>query len=145
MRPYDVTGLGQYVAIVSTRNDAEDNHKFACWWWLWDIETIFTLLVLCEGNPSVFSGFAQKGPVVPKFNIFFGFSPNKLLNAQSVCRWFETPWRSYDATEAWWRIYASMNWVVIGRGKDLPIACSVLSSIGECRLNVNWINMIEFH
>ena len=33
-------------------------------------------------------------PVTRNFDVFFDVHMNKLLNKQSICRWFETSWRS---------------------------------------------------
>ena len=41
---------------------------------------------------------AHKRPEMHSFNIFIVASLSKLLNKLSSCRWFGTPWRSYDIT-----------------------------------------------
>ena len=48
-----------------------------------------TLLALCVGNPPVTGGFPTHRQVKWSFDV------NKLLNKQSSCQWFETPWHSY--------------------------------------------------
>ena len=40
--------------------------------------------------------------IMRSFVAFFVPGPNKLLNKQSNCRRFETPWRSYMANEIWY-------------------------------------------
>ena len=57
-------------------------------WWRNDMEMLFALLALCEGNPPVTSGF----PSQRASNVVLGVSLNKLLNKQSGYWWFETPW-----------------------------------------------------
>ena len=37
-------------------------------------------------------------PVIRIFDIFLILSPNKLLNRQLSCRWFEKPWRPFDVS-----------------------------------------------
>ena len=37
------------------------------------------------------SGSPHKGSVMRSFNVFFDITQNKLLDKQSICRWFETP------------------------------------------------------
>ena len=43
--------------------------------------------------------FTHKGPVMLNLDVVFDVSLTKLLNKQSKCRWFETPWRSNDIIE----------------------------------------------
>ena len=66
-----------------------------------DVIKIFSaLLSLCEGNPPVTDGFPSQRPVTWSFDVFFHLHPNKRLNNQSRCRWFEWPlcslWRHCD-------------------------------------------------
>ena len=40
------------------------------------------------------------GPVMRGFGVSYYVSLNKLFDKQSICRWFETPWRSRECTVA---------------------------------------------
>ena len=62
--------------------------------WRHQMETFFTLLALCEGNPLVTGGFPSQRPVTRSFDVFFDLRLNKLLSKKSRRRWFETPSRS---------------------------------------------------
>ena len=46
----------------------------------------------CEGNPPVTGGFPSQRSEMWSFGGLFEVSLNKLLNKQSSCWWFETPW-----------------------------------------------------
>ena len=63
-------------------------------WWCHQMETFSALLVLCDGNPPVTSGFPSQRPVTRSFDVFFDLCLIKRLNKQSRRRWFETPARS---------------------------------------------------
>ena len=63
-------------------------------WWRHQVETVSASLVLCEGNPPVTDDFHSQRSVKRSFDVFFDVRPNKRLNKQSICRWFDTPWRS---------------------------------------------------
>ena len=54
-------------------------------WWHHQMEKIFTLLILYEGNPMVTGGFPSQRPVMWSFHV------NKWVNKQSRRWWFETP------------------------------------------------------
>ena len=41
------------------------------------------------------------GPVIQSLGVFFGISPNKLLNKQSSSRWIKMSWHSCDVTGMW--------------------------------------------
>ena len=43
------------------------------------METIFALLVLCEGNPPVTGGFPSQRPVTQSFDVSFVLYQNKRL------------------------------------------------------------------
>ena len=94
-----------------------------CPWWRHQMETISTLLALCEGNSLTTSEFPSQRPVTQSFDVFFDLCLNKRLSKQSGGWWFETPshplWRhsnvhrsvSLDLTDdkstfvqvmAWW-------------------------------------------
>ena len=60
-------------------------------WWRNQMETFSALLVLCEGNPPVTSGFPSQRPVMWSFDVFFILHLNKRLSKQSRRRWFKTP------------------------------------------------------
>ena len=62
-------------------------------WWGHAMETLSTLLDLCEGDPPVTGGFPSQRTGNLDFDVFFDVSLNKRLNKPSSCRWFETPWR----------------------------------------------------
>ena len=66
------------------------------WWWCHEMETLFTSLYLCEGNHWSVGFRSQRisGAELVVVNV----SPNKHLTKQSICRWFGTPWRTYDVT-----------------------------------------------
>ena len=46
-------------------------------------------------NPNFTGGSPQK-PSLRSFGVFFDVALNKLLNKESNCLWFETPWRWRD-------------------------------------------------
>ena len=55
------------------------------WWWR-DMEKLFALLALCEGNPSITVGSPHKSPVIQSFGGFLVASPNHLFeNMQCKC------------------------------------------------------------
>ena len=54
------------------------------------METFFTLLTLCEGNPPITGGFPLQTPATQSFNIFFDMRLNKRFSKQSKRRRFET-------------------------------------------------------
>ena len=62
-------------------------------WWRHYMETLSALLSLCEGNPALTSGSHRKRTIMQSFDVSFVVSLNSLLNKQSSCKWFETPWR----------------------------------------------------
>ena len=63
---------------------------FALWWR--QNETFSALLVLC--NSPVTGEFPSQRPVTRSCDIFFDRHLNKRLGKQSICKWFEMPWRS---------------------------------------------------
>ena len=63
------------------------------WCWYHDMEMIFKLLILCEGNPQV---TCRSPLVMQSFHIFFVVIFNKLLNKQSSFPWSEKPQCSCD-------------------------------------------------
>ena len=54
------------------------------------------LPALCEENHWSPVDSPHKGPVILNFDVFDCVPMNKLLNKQSTCRWFETPYRSIN-------------------------------------------------
>ena len=68
-------------------------HKFLAWW-CHKMGTLSTLVIFCEGNPPVNSGFPSQKLVTRDFDVFFHLRRNKRLNIQSRRLWFETPLRS---------------------------------------------------
>ena len=64
-----------------------------CSWWRHQMETFSPLLALCEGNPSVTSGFPNQRPVTWSFYIFFALRLSKRLSKHPRSRWFDRPWR----------------------------------------------------
>ena len=58
-----------------------------------DMKALFTLLVICEEDPRVIGGFAsQRASNTDLWRLFV--IPERPLNKQTICRWFETPvWR----------------------------------------------------
>ena len=63
-------------------------------WWRHQMETFSALLAICEGNPSVTGGFPpSQRPATRSFDVLFDVRLNKRLSKQSICQWFETPWR----------------------------------------------------
>ena len=72
------------------------------------METFSRSLALCEGNPSVTSGFPSQRPVMRRFDVFFGLCLNKQLSKQSRRRWFETSshslWRHCNVKIKSWLI-----------------------------------------
>ena len=69
------------------------------------METLYTLLALCEGNPTVGGEFFVKGPEMMSFDIFV-VRLDKLLNNYSSCRGFGAVWLLYSIL-----ILALMKWV----------------------------------
>ena len=65
-------------------------------WWRHQMETLFALLALWAGHPSVTCEFPSQRSVTPSFNVIFPLCLNKLLSKQSWGWWFETPSRPYD-------------------------------------------------
>ena len=57
--------------------------------WCHDMETLSTLLALCEGNPP------HKELVMQCFDVFFDSNLNKLLNKQSS-RWWDSMMLTWD-------------------------------------------------
>ena len=51
------------------------------------METLYALLALCEGNPSY---SPHNGPVMQKFDVFFGVRLNKSLNKLSIFQQLRT-------------------------------------------------------
>ena len=68
-------------------------------WWRYQMETFFTLLALCEGNPLVTGGFPSQRPVTRSFDVCFYLRLNKRLSIQSKRRWRKMPshslWRHF--------------------------------------------------
>ena len=100
--------------------------------WRHAMETLSSLLALCEGNPPVVGRFPSKGPGNADFDVFFGVSLIKGLNKPSSCWWFETPWCS------WWRYYDAIfvpysyirprrDYVVLQRIFSVVILCHVMN------------------
>ena len=57
------------------------------------METFSAVLALCEGDPSVTSGFLSQRPVTRSFDVFFDLRLNKRLDKRLRRRWFEIPSR----------------------------------------------------
>ena len=62
-----------------------------------DMETVFVSLALCWGNPPVTGRSPLNGPINAG-HWWFPVFLNKLLNKQSICRLFVTPWLQCDVT-----------------------------------------------
>ena len=60
-------------------------------WWRHQMETVFALLALCEGNPQEIGGFPSQKASNVGFDVFFEVHLNKRINKQSSRRWFHTP------------------------------------------------------
>ena len=41
--------------------------------------------------------------------VFLWGAPNKSLNQQCSCQWFEMTWSSCDPTEMWWRVFKKLG------------------------------------
>ena len=74
-------------------------YNYACWYLgtpyisaSWH-GMLSALVALCVGNPPNTDGFPSQ---MENFGVFLVASLNKLLNKQSVCRWFEKLWRSCE-------------------------------------------------
>ena len=64
-------------------------------WRCHDTETLSTILAHCEGKPQVSSGgFPSQTARNAEIWCFLCCYPNKLMNKQSVCQWFQIPWGS---------------------------------------------------
>ena len=78
---------------------------------LWHGNTFHITGPLCGESPGT---SPHKGPITEDILGFLdSLYVNKLLNEQSACRWFETPWRSYDVTVwkgAVWRPSSTLSW-----------------------------------
>ena len=61
----------------------------------WCHKKVSALLVLCKGNHRSPMG---KGTIMRNFDVSYVVSTNNMLNKQSICRWFDTPWRSCNVT-----------------------------------------------
>ena len=60
-------------------------------------------LVLCKGNSWWQRDSPYKGPVMGIFYVFFVGSWNQILEKESSCWWFETPWLSCAVIVMWIR------------------------------------------
>ena len=58
------------------------------------IKTLSALLTLYEWNLSDTGGLASQRTSKAGLWYFFNVSPNKLLNKESICLWFETPFET---------------------------------------------------
>ena len=80
-------GQGQ----ITCKGSSTSWHMIASWHY--QMETFSALVVLCEGNPPVASGFTggfpSQMPVTRSFDVF-DLCLNKHLNKQSRRRWIET-------------------------------------------------------
>ena len=103
-------------------------------------------------EPAVTDDSPHKGTVMRGLVIFFA-SQNKLLNKQSICRWFEMPWCSCDFTVIFvldifgapqgWFLPPNAKLRITGNAKnedifDLPTSLygDALCSTGSCITNV---------
>ena len=76
-----------------------DLYKNGCTpWYHHDMDTLSTLLALCDGNPPVTGGFPSQGVIIRISDICLVVRLNKLLSKQSSYWWSETSWRSRDVT-----------------------------------------------
>ena len=84
--------------------------ELAVWiWWRHNMETLFALLALCEGNPPALVDSPLKG-----FDISSHVSINKPLNGQSSFQLFETSWCSWGivALEDWKHVYVLFHCLI---------------------------------
>ena len=70
--------------------DTQASHS----WWRHKMETFSASLALCVGNREITGEFPSQMPLTRSSDVFFYLRPNKRLNKQSICRWFETSLRS---------------------------------------------------
>ena len=82
----------------------------ATWWH--QMETISTLLDLCEGNSPVTGEYPSQRPVMQNFDVFFDLCLNKQFSKQSRHWWFEMPlwslWRHCNECRSismWWCLH----------------------------------------
>ena len=60
------------------------------------MKTVFALLVLCEGNPSITGGFLSQRPSDAELWFSFDVSLNNMLNKHLTFRLFETLYFHYN-------------------------------------------------
>ena len=63
-------------------------------WWRHQIETFYTLVILCAGNSPITDEFPSQRPLTRSFDVFFDLRLNKRLSKQSWCWIFEMPSQS---------------------------------------------------
>ena len=68
--------------------NAEPSVPIAMLSWRHQMKTFSTLLALCEGNPTVTSGFPSQRSVTWSLDVFFDLCLNKQLSKQFRCWWF---------------------------------------------------------
>ena len=110
-RPADVGTRMRQVNILNSSRPIES-------WWRHQMETFSALLVLCAGNSPVTGEFPHKGQW------------RRALTFSSICAWI-TDWvinretgdlrsyRAYYDVIVMWRIFASVNWAMIGSDNGL--------------------------
>ena len=91
--------------------------------WYGNMETLSTLLALCEGNPPVDS--LHKVPVTPDSDSPFNVRLDKLLIKHSSDWWFETPRPLCDTTvmrilQLLWMISSGGQWLINQRAINVP-------------------------
>ena len=110
----------------------------------WRHETLPTILVLCAGKPPV--GFTHKR-TVRSFDVCFVTSLNKVLDKQSSCRWFESPWCPCDITVSMHyktRVNAFLNTFYTKRFEHFSLTKHVLTLKIYAYVQTHWYIKMVF-
>ena len=114
---------------VTQASQMKINRKHLLPWWRHQMETLFALLAVCEGNAPTTGGFSSQRPVTQSLDFFLDLRMNKRLSKQSRRRWFETPLRSL------WRRCNG----------DVKFVRDVTSEFFQSKANKTWSISLELH
>ena len=99
-------------------------------------DTLFVLMVLCQGNPPFTADSSHKGPVIQSLNVVADVRLNKRLNKQSFCRRFKMPWRQDGVSELpadGWKVFYDY----LCSGAELPVRINMINALSYI-LNIKW-------
>ena len=85
-------------------------------------------LALCEGNPPVMGVFSVQRANNVTLWCFFAVGLNKLLNKQSSCQWFKTPWHSSGIVVMLWHCWSDSDGQLAGYYLEMNWAWETLES-----------------